>query len=307
MKNRRAVFKLTSLILVTAVVFFLIIQNHDAEKVRPVPAADLRDSANNLFYSTLNKIETILKAVEKVPQQIAISLEDTSRTKENLLSLIRQSVENNPEIYGAAIAFEPYMFDPDALYFAPYFYKHGDEIKFTYIGDEAYKYFSWDWYKIPKEKNEPTWSEPYFDGGAGNIVMVTHSVPFYCEVKGTKKFMGVVTADISLAWLQKMISSIKTTETGYAFLLSKKGTLITHPRQDLVMNHTIFSLADEFNQPEFRNLGKSMVNGETNFVAKKNIFTEEDAWLFYAPLPSNGWPLGVVFPQNELLAGVDKS
>jgi sigma-B regulation protein RsbU (phosphoserine phosphatase) len=72
------------------------------------------------------------------------------------------------------------------------------------------------------------------------------------------------------------------------------------------MNHTIFSLADKFNKPELHKLGKSMITGETNFISKKHLFTGEDAWLFYAPLPSNGWSLGVTFPQKELLAGINK-
>ncbi|MBT6409809.1 MAG: SpoIIE family protein phosphatase [Nitrospina sp.] len=306
MKNRGIVFKLISLILVTAVIFFLIVSNHNAKKTRSIFKGNLRNSAENLSYSTLNKIETIIKAVEKIPQQMAYSLEGSSHTKENLLLLIRQTVENNPELYGATIAFEPYMFDPDALYFAPYFYKQKGETKFTYIGSESYKYFSWDWYKIPKEKNKPMWSEPYFDEGAGNIIMATYSVPFYRDIKGKKQLMGIVTADISLAWLQEMVSSIKIAETGYAFLISKEGTLITHPRQDMIMNETIFSLANKFNQPELHKLGESMVNGETNFISKKHLFTGEDAWLFYAPLPSNGWSLGVIFPQKELLAGLNK-
>ncbi|MBT6595575.1 MAG: SpoIIE family protein phosphatase, partial [Nitrospina sp.] len=306
MKNRGIVFKLISLILVTAGIFFLIVSNHNAKKTRSIFKGNLRNSAENLSYSTLNKIETIIKAVEKIPQQMAYSLEGPSHTKENLLLLIRQTVENNPELYGATIAFEPYMFDPDALYFAPYFYKQKGETKFTYIGSESYKYFSWDWYKIPKEKNKPMWSEPYFDEGAGNIIMATYSVPFYRDIKGKKQLMGIVTADISLAWLQEMVSSIKIAETGYAFLISKEGTLITHPRQDMIMNETIFSLANKFNQPELHKLGESMVNGETNFISKKHLFTGEDAWLFYAPLPSNGWSLGVIFPQKELLAGLNK-
>ena len=49
-----------------------------------------------------------------------------------------------------------------------------------------------------------------------------------------------------------------------------------------------------------------MITGETNFISKKHLFTGEDAWLFYAPLPSNGWSLGVIFPQKELLAGINK-
>ena len=286
--------------------FFLIVGNHNSKKIRSIFKGNLRQSAENLSYSTLNKIESILRPIEKIPQQISISLEDSSYSKEDLLSLIRQTVLNNPEVYGATIAFEPYMFDPNELYFAPYYYKHNNNVKLTYIGGESYKYFSWDWYKLPKDAKKPLWSEPYYDEGAGNIIMATFSVPFYRDIKGERKFMGIVTADISLKWLQKIVSSIKIAETGYAFLISKKGTLVTHPRQELIMDQTIFSLADKFNKPELHKLGKSMVNGETGFISKKHLFTGEDAWLFYAPLPSNGWSLGVIFPKDELLAGINK-
>ena len=306
MINRGIAFKLTSLILVVSVIFFLIVSNHNSKKIRSIFKGNLKDSAENLSYSTLNKIESILKAVEKIPQQIAISLEGSSYTKEDLLSLIRQTVHNNSEIYGATIAFEPYMFDPTALYFAPYFYKHKDEVKLTYIGSDSYNYFSWDWYKLPKETNNSMWSEPYHDEGAGNIIMSTYSVPFYRTIKGERKLAGVVTADISLEWLQEMVSSIKIAETGYAFLISKKGTLVTHPRKDLIMNQTIFSLAEKFGQPGLHKLGQSMINGETSLTSKKHLFTGEDAWLFHAPLPSNGWSLGVIFPKEELLVGVNK-
>ena len=267
MKNKGIVFKLTSCILVTSVLFFLIVSNHNAKEIRSIFQGNLRVSAENLSYSTLNKIESIIKAVEKIPQQMALSLDDSSYSKEELLLLLRKTVENNPEIYGSTIAFEPYRFDADSLYFAPYYYKSNKEMKFTFIGSESYKYFLWDWYKIPKEKNKPMWSEPYFDEGAGNIIMATYSVPFYHKGKDGRELMGIVTADISLDWLQEMVSSIKVAETGYAFLLSQKGTMIMHPKKELVMNSTVFSLADKFDRPDILKVWQRMTNGETDFIS----------------------------------------
>ncbi len=306
MKNKGIVFKLTFCILAISVVFFFIVGNHNSKKIRSIFKGNLRVSAENLSHSTLNKIESIIKSVEKIPQQMALSLDDSSYSKEDLLLLLRKTVEKNPEIYGSTIAFEPYMFDADSLYFAPYYYKNKSEIKFTYIGNESYKYFLWDWYKIPKEKNEPMWSEPYFDEGGGNIIMATYSVPFYRDGENGRELMGIVTADISLEWLQEMVSSIKVAETGYAFLLSKKGTMIMHPKKELVMNSTVFSLADKFNRPDILKVWQRMTKGETDFISMKHLITGKDTWLFYAPLPSNGWSLGVVFPKEELLAGINR-
>ncbi len=306
MKSKGIVFKLTSSIIITSVLFFFIVSNHNSKKILSIFNRDLRVSAENLSYSTLYKIESIIKAVEKIPQQMALSLNDSNYSKDELLLLLRKTVKNNPEIYGSTIAFEPYKFDSEALYFAPYYYKNNSDLKFTYIGSESYKYFSWDWYKLPKEKNQPMWSEPYFDEGAGNIIMATYSVPFYRKGKQGKELMGIVTADISLDWLQEMVSSIKVAETGYAFLLSKKGTMIMHPKKELVMNSTVFSLARKFNRPDIIKIWEGMVEGQTDFISTKHIVTGKDTWLFYAPLPSNGWSLGVVFPKEELLAGINR-
>ena len=52
---------------------------------------------------------------------------------------------NNPEIYGAGIAFEPYAFDPELLYFAPYYAKEKQGLRLIFMGDEEYRYFNLDW------------------------------------------------------------------------------------------------------------------------------------------------------------------
>ena len=38
-------------------------------------------------------------------------------------------------------------------------------------------YTTWDWYRTPMETQKPHWTKPYFDKGAGEIQMVTYSVP----------------------------------------------------------------------------------------------------------------------------------
>lgn len=260
---------------------------------------NVKESSQNLALATVNRIETELRSVQKLPENLAYFLEHSSFTKERLLHLLRMVVENNPEIYGATIAFEPYAFDRTSLYFAPYFYKLKGDIKFEYLGDE-YQYFSWDWYQIPKELNSPEWSEPYFDEGAGNIIMATYSVPFYRKVDGKRQFMGIVTADISLEWLRDIVSSIKILKTGYGFLISKNGTLVTHPLKELIMNETIFCAAEERGDTTLREIGRKMIKGESGFVPFKSIVHDKPSWMYYAPIPSSGWSLAVLFPQDEM-------
>jgi len=172
------------------------------------------------------------------------------------------------------------------------------------LGDAKYRYFYMDWYQIPKEMGRSAWTEPYFDEGGGGVPMATYSVPFYRTVDGQSVFAGVVTADISLAWLQELVGSIRLYDSGYAFLLSRHGTFITHPDANLVMNQTIFSLAEERGSRELRELGQRMLSGEAAFTPIGTLLSPKDSYMFSDGLNFGGWSLGVVFPRDEMLADV---
>ena len=306
MKNRGITFKLIFFILSSCTFIFVVVFGYNYLFSRRIIIREIEENAKNLTLLTVNKIETILRPIEKVPQGLAFFLEQSSYGKEELLSLLRSAVENSPEIYGGTIAFEPHTFEKDSLYFAPYFYKKNNKIEFTYLGGDAYQYFYWDWYQIPKELGIPVWSEPYYDEGGGKIIMSTYSVPFYKYIEGQRIFMGIVTADISLLWLQEIVSSIKIGKTGYGFLLSNNGRIVTHPHEGFIMHETIFSVAEAREDARLRQIGKDMIKGKSGFIPFESLLTGKKCWMAYRPLPSTAWSLGVLFPQDELMADVTK-
>ncbi|PKN65707.1 MAG: serine/threonine protein phosphatase [Deltaproteobacteria bacterium HGW-Deltaproteobacteria-15] len=300
-RNRGIAVRLATWILAGVAVIFTVIFAYSYVISRNIILRNVETNAENLALSTVNRIDSVMKAVEKVPKNLAIFLEDFPYQYGDILRQIRAVVEKNPEIYGATIAFEPYAYSMNIRNFAPYFYKNRGELSFTYI---PYEYFYWDWYQIPKELNAPAWSEPYFDEGAGQTMMATFSVPFYRAISGEKRLAGIVTADISLDWLQEMIGSVRIAETGYGFLISKNGTFVTHPSSSLVMNETLFTVAEERGDRAMREVGRCMVRGESGFVLFPSLHTGKQCWMWYSPLPSNQWSLGVLFPKDELMADI---
>ena len=303
MKNRGIGLKLILLILTSVTLIFFLIFGYNYLFSRRIIIKNVEKNARNLAQATVNRIDMVLRSVEKVPKSLAYFLESSSYSGGDMIDLLHSVVENNPEIYGSTIAFEPYAYSRNSLCFAPYFYKCKGKIKFKYI---PYEYFYWDWYQIPKELNRPAWTEPYYDVGAGNIIMSTYSVPFYKTVLGKRQLMGVVTADISLSWLQKIIASIKIGQTGYGFLVSKNGTFVTHHDEHLIMNETIFSAAEARADARLRELGREMIRGKSGFVPFSSILTGKKCWMVYTPLSSSGWSLGVLFPQDELMADITR-
>lgn len=301
-RHKGIAFKLVCLVLLSCCVIFGLTFWYNYGVSRRLIAKNIEKNAAELMIATTNQLDRVLGAVEKVPQNLAFFLESAPCDGGQMMDILKTLVENNPEIYGACISFEPYGYNRNTLAFAPYYFKGADGVAFRYLSSD---YFYDDWYQIPHELGHPVWSEPYYDEGGGDIIMATYSVPFYREVLGKRRIIGIVTADISLDWLQKIVGDIQIAETGYAFLLSKNGTFVTHPRRDLIMNETIFSLAEARGDPALREVGRAMINEQSGYTPFFCTMTNKACWMGYSPLASSGWSLAVLFPQSELMADID--
>jgi len=264
-----------------------------------------KKNAENLTLSVARRLEQEFRSVAKVPQILASFLETTPDIEEQaLLRLIRDVVANSPEVFGMTVAFEPYEFSKTLKSYAPYVYRGKEGIEFVQLVTDSYDYFTKDWYHIPQVLQKPTWSDPYFDEGGGNILMTTYSLPFFqIAADGTRtKMRGIVTADISLEWLTKLVSSVRVCRTGYCFIIADTGRYISHPQPEIIMRESIFSRAEELKKPELNEIGQQMIHGASGFVRLGAIFGGEPYYLAYAPIPSPGWSLGAMLPENELYA-----
>jgi len=263
------------------------------------------ESAKNITEKYVNQIDAVIGKSAKIPFNIATVIENGNPKEEELIALLKNIVTNNEEVYGSAIAFEPFGFDENKYFYSHYVYKSKGKIVTSNLNDPKYEYFYQDWYQIPAHLEKPVWSEPYYDEGGGNVVMTTYSVPFYKTENGIKKFWGIITVDIALDWLDSLVSSIKIYETGFAFVISYAGTFVTHPNNDFILNHTIFSLSEEYDIPDLREIGKKMIKDESGFRELNGVTIKEDSRIYYTPFNSNNWSLGVIFPDKELYADLN--
>ncbi len=296
-RNRSVAFRLSLFIFLSSLVIFMVIFTVNYWESLKIITVYIGDVAEYFTSSYARKIESDLRPIEKIPQSMAYYLEYSDDQKHLLEELLQSSVDNNNDIVGAGIAFEPYRFDKKFCYYDLYYSKFQHDV--ILHNDSSYNYFYEDWYQIPIELKTPVWSEPYYDEAGAKIVMASYSVPFYRHVKGKRTLTGVVAVDVSLSYLRKIVSSIKVEDTGYGFLISRNGTFMTHPLQNLVMNESIFSIAEERNDPALRNIGRNMVRGKSQVAAFKDFKNKTSSIIRYAPIPSTGWSLGVVFPIDE--------
>ena len=299
LRRRSLAFQLNVMILggVTVVLALILILNYQTG--RRLLVDKIEENAFNLARSTANRLDVRLQAAARIPLQTATMLESVPLTRENLRKLLAAQLKANPDIYGIAVAFAPDSRQGREKLNSCYFVRPGERIEERQI---KYDYRFHDWYQIPRLLGRPVWSEPYF-GRAGGIIMTSCSVPFYHRSSaGGRYFAGIVCIDLNLNRLRNIVASLKIGRTGYAFLITRNGTFVTHPRAGLVMNESIFSIADELHSPGLRALGRRMIAGETGFTAYRGLLNHQDNWMVYTPLKANGWVLGAIFPQQELMA-----
>ncbi|HBB91503.1 MAG TPA: hypothetical protein DC042_07230 [Bacteroidales bacterium] len=304
LKFRRGLaFKMVLSIFVSIGIIFVGIFYYTQRITRDIVTKNLKTNAEYLTISTVSKIEKVLSSIQRVPDNLVRLVEHNTMDEKQINQVVRLMVDHNPEILGACLAFRPYYGGPSKKFNAYYYFRKDGKVEYKNLGGEQYDYFYMDWYQIPKELGRAMWSEPYFDAGGADAVISTYSVPVFYTTAGQKEFVGILTIDISMDWLQGYVNAIKVYDTGYGFMISKTGVIVTHPNKDFIMNETIFSIADEQKSTALHNIGRSMINGETSFaeIEYRNARTGKLSWIAYAPIGFNGWSLGIVFPVDEFL------
>lgn len=302
MKHRSLAFKLILFLSGSCSIILLAIFAFNYQYSKKMIMADVEENARNLTLRAVNRIDGVLLSVQKIPHNIGNFLENGDISEKQMLGMLRMVTVENEEIMGSAVSFEPFAYKKDALYYDAYYFEDEDG-KLQYTNSPGY--FLEDWYQIPKEMGEPVWTEPYIDDEARKL-MATYSVPFYGTAGGKKKFKGIVSADMSLEWLQGVVASIKVLKTGDAFLISRNGTIITHPMKEFIMNESIFSVAEARGDVALRETGRKMISGQSGFVRFTSLARHKDSWMCFAPIPSTNWSLGVIFPEDEFMEDVRK-
>ena len=64
------------------------------------------------------RVSALLSKVEKIPENLGWMIVEYVKEPDSLFGITRRIVKDNPEIFGCAIAFEPYYFPEKGQYFA---------------------------------------------------------------------------------------------------------------------------------------------------------------------------------------------
>lgn len=253
--------------------------------------------------SKADVLQSNLIGARNVALDLAAFAESSAFAEENVLRVIHNTLERNDQVFGSAIAYEPYQFQPNLYLFSPYYSRGTDgALHFTQLGTSEYDYFRRDWYAVPKSKLAPVISPPYFNYGGGDIWMVTWSAPFF---KDDGTFRGVATADIAFSQTQDLINNLQVGQSGYAFLLDSSGIILgigEHGGNYKIMSDSMVLAAYTPKTNHWIELVSDMRSGKSGFIEATDPQGRR-VFVAYSPVGlDTGWSLALAYPRDELFA-----
>lgn len=234
-------------------------------------------------------------------------------TEPQILAQLRSNVMQDAAIFGAAMAFEPGTFRPGDELVCPYVYRKGDALESMNIGRDVYDWHAdpqWQWWHAPKGSGAPAWTDPYFDEGAGDALMVTFAVPFQRE----GSFRGVTTVDIHVPRIRERVGENIVGEGEFIILIRTGEFVFAANESDVMSGHTVFDTLNDADRDDLVPTFRSAISGEAgvaNLPEWKGTPPPgwerwaEPSWIFYAPVASTGWTFVAVVPERVALSSVN--
>jgi len=248
-----------------------------------------------LIRSTAEGIDADLRQLASVPHVLADALAQRSDWSEaQLEGWLRAELAHHRHIFGMAIAFEPGGFRDDVDEYALYVYRGPQGIAAKQLLPPEYTplYREWPWYRDAQAG--AMWSEPYVDEGGGEIPMVTFSTP----IRREGRWVGVVTADLSLEYFNALERAMQGSRLGgsaYAYVITKQGTVLRHPDARLRFPERASRLKPPA-EPDLLRVWSRILSGASGAERGRDPTTGKAAELLLAPVVSTGWSLVGVVP-----------
>ncbi len=261
--------------------------------------------ATEILENTTLRVNSILERVEVATNNTDWLINRHLDAPDSMFVYSRRILENNPDLNGCSIAFEPYFFKQKGRYFSAFSLRNDGEILTTQEGNEHYEYFYMDWYQLCKLLDRPVWTEPFLDYNPEDIYS-KDMIASYCKPIKDKngKYVGTISVDLSLTWLSNTISAVKPYPNSYSIMTGRGGTFFVHPDSTKLFYHTIFTETLDHEDTALAALGHAMQRGEEGMRQLK--VNGEDCYVFYKPLSTTGWSVAIVCPESDIFGGFDR-
>lgn len=266
---------------------------------------EARTSAKRQTVRAALEIDRELRLAKDTALEIANDLTSGRLNDAQVLNRLQAELEKKPKLLDVGVAYEPFAYDPNVKLYAPYYARIDNELQSLEV---KYNYTrpKYAWYRNTLSKGAH-WGEPYFweDSSLFSQPAVGFYTPFYSQESQNSRPRGIAYADYSVETIAEIMKSLNLGRTGYGFLVSRTGTFLYHPNEEYVKSQAnIFDLVYDRNESKVRplvGLVARALRGEPVEADLSDDITGQNSWVFLRQANQNGWVVGVVFIQDEVL------
>jgi len=213
--------------------------------------------------------------------------------------IVKEYADRNKMIASSWVAFEANAFDgkdaeslgiigaTEEGRYAPW-YRSGKAI--TYATG-----LNLPWYQAPLQSGREHLTDPTnYNFSGTKVSLVSAGVP----IPGEGGTIGVAGVDMDMESIEDLVASIKPYETGYAYLMSATGMIVSHPNRDYIGGN----ITDRFYPTSVQLINDCLANGRTGKLKyEKNGEVYE---MVVAPFAvgdtGDRWALAVSLPMSKI-------
>ncbi len=296
-----------------------ILRDHEVEKFKLMTQA-----ASDEIEIRLTNIEEVIR------RNSSLFRDQNPHSREEAIKILEQSMSNFPSIFAMEIIFTETEAEQieKAGYTALYAYRHSSELLTPdkkESEDEAKDRgsfeivdrtdldadYSSEWYNKPIILGEPIWTSPYYDPQI-NVLMITYSVPVYDRPDHIE---AVLTADVSLEWLDQLIDTFDIGKTGEPVLITPDQIIFrseTESEREPDLVNISDAIADFESAAQTKNQKKEKYSslfdlikgGKSGEIRFTNPYDGEKTFFYFATLPKISWKLGCFILEKEVFSPV---
>ena len=282
--------KLNTLVVLEVVILLLVSLGGLFYYTRKALVEEAKKDAEQRLEGTVQQVDNILLSIEQMAGNFYYEIIEHLDQPERMSTYARRLVENNPNVTGCVIAFEPNYF-PGRENFVTYVHRKKYNSPELIASDKAVNlpYTKQNWFTETMRTGRPAWLDP----GQNQNYTIDPVISFCLPIRDhSSECVGVLAVGLSVTLLSQIVLDVAPTPHSYSVLLAEDGTYIVNPdREKLRGQKTPIKIDDK--------------SGEVSF--------EQDGerwYAFYKPFVRNNvpgrsmealnWEIATVYPKSDI-------
>jgi methyl-accepting chemotaxis protein len=296
LRKKSIATSMISFIIPVVIIVLIVISTIGYTFSKNIIANQLDNQMATKLQETVQTINNILETEKGLAKSMAKTVESHSELlhESDYDELLLNYIPMYEETFGMGVWFAPSAFKGKEKY-APFAYKNGGSV----VTDDSYTtgdldIWSTEWYQVGSQ-SEGGWTKAYVDPST-NVSMVTAAYPIQ---QSDDKLTGVVTVDMDISSIQKLISNLKIDYEGKALLVEAEGIYLGGVEEDRL---TTENIKEDDNQSLTAAAEKMLADekGKTEYTAN-----DEKYLFYYATIPDTKWKIGISVSETNLFKNLN--